>query len=297
MGRGQPEHPALSVSPLCVTAVMWLAMAAWGCGPGSTSNTLAAEPAPASEPPGPLPAGSFYVPGEIMEFDFSFQGVTVGRAVLAAGEPGTRSGRPVLVVRSEVASAGLAKLVKTIRDDVKTWIDLGTGNPIEHQADFLFGDKRILLQSRFEERKLLIEYERNGPPRRKTIFRLPAGVVVHDSHSSLGALRAWTPRPGERVSFHGVSGRRMWLVELRATSRETIRTAMGVYPAVRLDGTAKRLTTRLTIDEKAKLRTFTIWLSEDANRLPLRVAGHTEYGDMSIELTRYHRPTRYISSN
>jgi hypothetical protein len=36
-------------------------------------------------------------------------------------------------------------------------------------------------------------------------------------------------------------------------------------------------------------RTFTVWLSDDADRVPLKVAAKTELGDVVMNLTEYNR--------
>ena len=41
--------------------------------------------------------------------------------------------------------------------------------------------------------------------------------------------------------------------------------------------------------EKKATRTFSVWLSDDADRVPLRVVGHTELGDVTMELVEYTR--------
>jgi hypothetical protein len=237
------------------------------------------------------------MPGELMEFDLSFRGITMGNAVLAVGEPGTEKGRPVLIVRSEVAGAGVVKMVRNVRDDVTTRIDLDTGAPIHNKGDLVFGDKQLALESQFLGRRVVVDYARKDTPPRRQLFVMPRDQPAHDAHSILGLLRAWEPGPGDTVAFHGLSGRRMWMNDLRFTGSETIRTAMGLYPAIRLDGVATRLTSRLEPEPRPRQRTYTIWLSDDMNRVPLRVSGRTEYGDVAIELTRYYRPDRLVSSH
>lgn len=224
-----------------------------------------------------------------MEFHVTYGGVALGRAVLVAGEPGVVGGHQVIIVRSEIESTGLGKLIKVVRDDMRTWIDLSTGAPIKHEADMLFGDDKTVQSSRFTGRNVVIDYTRNSAKTRKQRFLMPAGEIAHDSHTVLGAVRAWRGRPGDSVTFYGLNGRRMWLCEVRIVGPETVRTAMGLTPAIRLEGTAKRLTSRLAEDPKATPRTMTIWLSDDANRLPLRVLGNTEHGQVQMEMTRYRR--------
>ena len=35
---------------------------------------------------------------------------------------------------------------------------------------------------------------------------------------------------------------------------------------------------------------MTLWLSDDDDRVPLRVVAHTEIADATVELTEYQRP-------
>lgn len=141
--------------------------------------------------------------------------------------------------------------------------------------------------------RIAVEYERQhrknpGKTRRLSRrFTMPAGELAHDIHSALGAIRAWEPGPGEKAYFYALSSRTMWLNTITFVGRENLRTELGTYPTLRVDGIAARLTTRLQLNKRRKPRTYTLWLSDDANRLPLRVVGHTEYGDILIELTRY----------
>jgi hypothetical protein len=46
----------------------------------------------------------------------------------------------------------------------------------------------------------------------------------------------------------------------------------------------------LTPEPNRPARSFTVWLSDDADRVPLRFSAHTELGEISIELVDYERP-------
>ena len=43
-------------------------------------------------------------------------------------------------------------------------------------------------------------------------------------------------------------------------------------------------------------RTFDVWLSDDADRVPLKMTAHTELGDVAMDLTEYNRPVAYVAS-
>ena len=74
------------------------------------------------------------------------------------------------------------------------------------------------------------------------------------------------------------------------SAREPIRSALGHYPALRIDGVARRVTRDLRADPRKPPRHFTVWLSDDESRLPLITEAKTEYGEVRAELVDYLRP-------
>ena len=293
--------PRIAFSPLSYRFAILplaaaLAAAPGGCGSSSASSgTLAPQAAPPG-PPAQLPHGRpLLIPGESMVFELTFRNVIAGRAVIAVGVPGRVEGRQVLIVRSLLESAGLARWFKTVRDDVHTQVDAALGLPIEHRADMTFGDKHTLVATRFPPGQVVMEYERNHKPKRTKRVRMPPGEQVHDFHSALGALRAWMPGPGAAVYYHSASGRRIWRIDLHYEGSETVRTALGMYPALRFEGVGVRLNDQLEPDGKKPPRHFTFWLSDDDSRMPLRLTARTEYGEVAAELVDYQRPDRNVS--
>lgn len=277
-----------------------LAVSLGACGAAESPPVAAALPA-VDTTPKQLPSGVFYIPGEAMSFEFKFRDVLVGRAGLAVGEPGVIQGRPTLIVRSEVETVGVGKMVKVIRDDITTWLDTARGQTVRQKAEMIFGDKDLALEIRCAGQWVFIDFLRRGPKyqgkrkrfaRSKRQYRLPDGEIGHDSHAVLGALRAWEGQVGERLYFYGVSGRRIWRSGLEFKGYETIRTAMGLYPTLRFEGTAQRMTYKMQPDTRRKARGYTIWLSDDGNRLPLLITGRTEYGEVSLELVDYQKTGR-----
>ena len=65
---------------------------------------------------------------------------------------------------------------------------------------------------------------------------------------------------------------------------------LGSRAAVRVTGVSTKLTTSLSPDTKTQPRTFTVWFSNDTERIPLRVVAHTEYGDVEVRATSYTAP-------
>ncbi len=271
---------------------------AGGCGSSVPPVALTAETQPFTGPPVPLEvAEPFFIAGENMYWELSLHGVIGGEAVISVGAPGLMDDHPAIVVRSRVSSAGIARLIKTIRDDVTTWIDLDSSLPVHISSNLKFGDRETSIETQFRESRTGFDYEyqRRGKPMHKRTQKIPGNIPVHDAHSVLGVLRAWEPAPGTRAYFYVVGGRRIWHNTILFTGRQAIRTAMGTFPALRIDGVATRLTHHLAVDKRSRPRPYSIWFSDDANRVPLRMTAHTEYGPVRAELVAYERPERTVA--
>ena len=269
------------------------------CGATESVPLAPAVPVFVDTTPKPLPGAQFYIPGEVMIFEFQFRGVVVGRAALAAGAPGVLAGRPTLIVRSELETVGVGKMIQVIHDDVTSWLDTEKGRSVRQRAEMIFGERDMVFDIRMAGQWVFIEILRRGVKyqglrkrfaRTRRQYRLPPGQIAFDSHSVLGALRAWKGHAGQKLFFYTVSGNRIWHTELEFKGEETKTIARGMYPAVRFEGTSQRVTYKMELDARQKPRTFTLWLSDDANRLPLLIEGHTEYGTAAIELIDYRKP-------
>lgn len=295
-------------TPRHALALAGVALWSAACGSSPSRATPAPAAASSSSPAtdSELPAAAtlirlepiqpFFVAGENMSFELSFGGILTGRAVLAVGEPGEIDGRSVLIVRSQLETAGAAKLVTTVRDTVDTQIDWNTGAPIEHRGHAAGNGKPATAHIRFEGQRTLVDYQREGKRPLKLEVKLPPGEIMHDTHSILGALRAWEPDPDVAAYFYSASGRRVWRTELAFRGSETVRTAMGLRAALHFEGSSMRLNHRsLEADSSKPPRRIELWISDDAHRMPLRVLAHTEYGAFQAELVSYQRPDQQVS--
>jgi len=257
-----------------------------GCA-GAEANALA--PAPALRPASaPVEVG--LNPGEAMAFEVRLAGLVAGEAQLAVGALGAYEGHRAVVVKSRAATAGAVALIKKIVDEATTVIDMDSGRPIVLDTLVDQGGTRTTAQAKFVGAIADVTYARSDEKEPHS-FKINFGAItVHDTHSAMAQLRGWRATPGTRRSVFVVGGRRLWRVDMRYVGEETIGSSLGNRRAVHYDGASFRARANFGIESEKPARTFSVWLSDDADRVPLKMTAQTELGEVRMDLTEYSRP-------
>ncbi|HWM85079.1 MAG TPA: DUF3108 domain-containing protein, partial [Kofleriaceae bacterium] len=203
-------------------------------------------------------------------------------------------GKRTVIVRSRVESAGVVAMFRQVRDEVTTYIHVDSGLPLSHAAHVIFGKRESFIDTRFAggenggfDVEVRSKRETGDEIRRVMHQAMPADHAAFDPHAVIGALRAWKPDDGQHAYFFVLVGRHLWQNTVRLTGHEVLRTRMGQFNALRIDGVARRLTRSLREDRRKQPRYYTLWISDDETRLPILVTGKTEYGEVKAELVEY----------
>lgn len=229
-------------------------------------------------------------PGETMSFEVHLAGMLAGEAQLAVGEIGTVDGNEVVMVKSRAATAGAAALIKKISDEATTMIDVATGKPLSLDATLVNGDKRMTATAKFQGARADVTYQRASDPAPKHLVLNFGKTTVYDAHTAMAQLRGWKGHKGENRTVFVIGGRRLWRVDVTHAGEEEIGTALGNRRAIVYQGKSYRAKPNMELETSKAARTFTVWLSDDADRVPLKVVAATELGDIVMELTEYTRP-------
>jgi hypothetical protein len=256
-------------------AVALLAVVTVACGGASD---LSPQP-PMLAPAGPGEIDEEIVglaPGESLAFELKVAGVLAGQAQLAVGAPGLVDGRRAIAVSSVMRTAGAFALIKEVKDEVTSYIDLEQLRPIRSTSDVIFGPRRYHAETTFSDHGVAIDFRPEGQPARTIQYDF-GEAVVHDAHSAMALVRTWKAEPGERMGLWVIGGRRIWRTEVWLAG-------------TRLDGTSVRTRPDLAPEKGKTPRSFSVWLSDDADRVPLRFSAKTELGEISIDLVHYERP-------
>jgi hypothetical protein len=237
--------------------------------------------------------GASYLPGETLKVDVYLDAVLAGRGELKAGMPCKMRDRIVIPVSTSAESTGLARFIQTAKSETASLLDLETSFPVETRNDTTIGSERSLSEVVFDKARFDFRHQRfydDGPKTQVDEIALPIEQGPHDGHSALGYLRNWRPRDGTRGYFYVVNGRYPWRAELTFQGADPIATERGEEKAVRIDGIATKLIGRsLMPSESAPPRPFSIWISDDDRRTPLRLLVETSVAKITVELTRYER--------
>lgn len=243
-----------------------------------SANTLAAGP--------PLAT-----PGERMSYQLALQGMELATYDLAVGDLAAVAGKQAIVVQSHAKAVGLVKMVANIDDTFTSWIDVTTGRPLRWQTD------EFATKSTDKERTDVRMFERSGdvvpvdfhmndesPKPEPQTVSLPD---VWDYNAFLIALRSWEGAPGSTVTAEVFRSRYLWHVTMTIRGKEKVVTQLGEMPALRLDGhvfKVGRNNAKLPDDDE---RDFSVWISDDDGRVPLKTVARTDYGDIEMKIVDY----------
>jgi hypothetical protein len=198
----------------------------------------------------------FAVPGEKMTYDVRLRGISVGRMRIVVGEIGEIDGRQAIIVRSLVDSAGVLAIVRDLSWELSSTLDLERGYALVERSIYA---AHVAGRDEADDRQR--DYSLTG--------------TTHNLHSLVAMIRGWSPEQGEQVFCKvRIAGR--FSINLRAGPRRYSRDFR--QPTLRLEGRA----------QVGGERAFTIDVTDDAARVPLRVDVETNLGRLSVVLVRYH---------
>lgn len=189
-------------------------------------------------------------------------------------------------VETEVEAASLVKIIRRTSGAAKT--ELVAAGAAPRTSDYTFRDGDIVRHYQVDYRPggYAYIYDNGGLARRTGLNDIPEGAEPHDMHSGLLLLRAWRPRLDEAAYFYVVLGRRPWRVDVTARGPEMIKLGDEPRLTYRIDGVAVRVDPPdVPAAPAAPPKRFSLWLSEDSRRVPLRMVADASFGQVTMTLT------------
>ena len=243
-----------------------------------------------------LPDGPpLLTPGEHMAYKLQIQGVDLATYEFVVGQPADVNGKQAVQVQSHAKAVGFVKMVANVDDYFTSFIDVQTGRPLRWLTDEYAtkGTDKEKTDAKFFERQgdtLPIDFHLNDDPAKPEPQKI-SFPDVWDYNAFLIALRAWEGPIGSHVTVEILRSRYMWHCEMKIAAKEKLVTALGELPALRFDGHTYKLDRDGKRFPDSDERDFSVWISDDAGRVPLRNVAKTDYGDMKMEITDYQPGT------
>lgn len=248
---------------------------------------------PPTEPAATTTAGPpFVAPGERMTYRVSLHDVTLASfSIAVAPAPTDLQGHPAIVVQAGAEAVGVAAMVKPTKIEFATWLDVTNGETLLFRATESAGngDETVELnEARFTELvdgKFPISTARAD--RSELIEMQTASQRPTDIVTMLMAARAWDGPPGTARTLDVVRSRYMWRTQVTLVERKSIVTELGQLPAVKFDAVTSRLLRDGSLDKGTAPRHWSLWISDDADRVPLQLVAQSDYGDIRMDIADY----------
>lgn len=236
--------------------------------------------------------GAPFEEGEVFEGRVFIEDVSAGEVSLRVGKRCLADGKLALPVSGKGRVGGLLSLLGSGDALTLGLIDLETSLPLEGRWDMTVDDKRTFVEldyasGRYRLHQLKEEAGRKPGNSYKRVD-LATEQTPHDGHSLLGYLRRWDAPDGAHGFLYVVVGRNLFRIDVTPTGKESIRTSFGEREAMRIDGSAQRVVEKtLEPSTRHAPKPFTMWLSADDDRVPLRIVVTTELAELTIDLSKH----------
>jgi uncharacterized protein DUF3108 len=256
------------------------------------SDPGSGKPPPAS---GKLPDGPpLATPGERMTYRVNLQGIDLAQYSFGVGDVADLDGKKSVVIQSHAKAVGIVTFVAKIDDHFASWIDVQTGRSLRFQVDeYESGNPSNIEHSVIEFAKrdgdtLPVAFHMNEEPPKPEPQKISTGEAW-DFNSFVFALRSWEGPPGTAATTEVMRSRFMWHVEVKIRGKEKVVTELpvGEVNALRFDAHTYKVTRDGAKAPNSDERDFSVWISDDAGRVPLQIVARTDYGDMKMQITDY----------
>lgn len=212
-------------------------------------------------------------------YHFGWSGFTAGTGEVHFGKTGDKhfqleaSGRSIGLVRA------LWKLDATYHGIV----DAPTLRPIESQQTEVYRKKKLITDLSFTNSGVTrTRTEGLGADTTSTRpFNFPG---LFDLHSALLYLRSQPLNDHSVYRIVVYPATSAYLTTVTVLGREKLSVRAGTFNAIKIDLQVKRVGKKFELQPHRKFRRATIWISDDENRIPLRIEAQIFVGTVFAEL-------------
>jgi hypothetical protein len=216
---------------------------------------------------------AIYVNGETLDYSLTWLKLTGGSARFTIGiAPGAPDRFRITSVAQ--TTSGFARIYK-VRDQIISFVDRVLFTTIQYEKHLREGSSKKNDITTVDRAQGLIVRKRAGKPDKVVHTNEP----VFDPISLIYQFRRLDLRPGSHVHFMVTGDGKLYAVDADVVAREDITTPLGTFRTVAVQ--PDMAAGGLFADEDSKL---TIWYSDDARHLPVRIRSDVKIGSITATL-------------
>jgi hypothetical protein len=232
-------------------------------------------------------------PGETFTFKFSVGPIEGGRARMAIGKTVAHKGKRVVWVHGQAETTAFVKLLARMDDEYKLAVDTKSLLPLS-VSETERGMRQRRINTLVDGRTADIDF---WAPEKQERGRRVLPRVARDPLSGLFALRALELPDNQKIDLDVLDGAALWRCALTVHRGQSLRLeddkeGAPKRNAIRIDGVTTRIDDGGRPVARIAPRKITIWLTDDGDRVLLRLEADTDFGRCALELTSYAAPTQ-----
>lgn len=215
------------------------------------------------------------------EYSFGWAAITAGRVEAEFTRKGT-----TCQLKASGGSIGAARALWRLDADATSTVRASTLLPVRFVQTEQYSDERRTTTVSFAPEgvsRLRVREPRDKDSGKTKRFKF---APVHDLHSALLFIRSQRLRQGEVVRFVVYAGSDAYFAEAQVLEREKLTVAGKEWPAIKLALRLQRVTKDLELVRHRKFKSAVGWLSDDADRLLLKVETEVMVGKVWMDLQR-----------
>lgn len=225
-------------------------------------------------------------PGEALTYYVGWGVLGHAGEIKIAARAETVDGQPQILVDTTSSTRGFVRVLYSFDGDAQTRFDAVDGRLLSATASTRAGKQRTHASILFDYKKREGAYVDHLKPARSTTVPLPPGMPM-DLMTALIQTRAWSLAPGGFIDAFVLFDDEFYPLRITAEREETISTPKGPRKALLLIPT-------MVEKPKGMFRRggeVRVWVSADADRLPLRFEVKLKVGTAYAVLTDYQPPS------
>jgi len=230
-----------------------------------------------------------YGPGEELGFVINMSGVYVGRVNLQIGDRSASNGAVVYPTHALATTNSFFRQMSKVESRMTSFITPDGVVPVAMFSRSQSDRGVRLEEASFDRAARTVQASLNYNSRSWN-GKIEAGLPLQDAISVVYFARSRQVELGGDYCIELYYGKRRWHITGKVLEKESVSTPAGPYRAFKVSGVAVRE------GRPAYQRAFTVWISDDEDRLPVRLVSPGRLGEVELTIDHFKRGRRLVRS-